>query len=204
MKELGIHLRCHHRTKFLWRCPQENCCACFHTITGLLQHGVTDGRESYVEDPAVRKQRFVCSICKEMFDMLEQLMGHPGTYPENKYRCDECGCHFNFIHALAIHGRDCHDMRHHSCQWCPKYFNTAEELLKHIQSKHHFECTSCYEFFPTAEELQHHEEMKHGGVQPSEEEQLLLRCREEKHARSQQKERKKREDEGESNPGEVL
>ena len=176
----------------MWKCPQDNCFDCFENITGLLQHGASHGRKSYVKNPSGSKQQFICSICKETSDTLDQLMGHTGTHPENKYHCDECSWHFNFIHALAIHGQDCHNTRHHSCQWCPKYFNTAEELLQHIHSNHHFECTSCYVSFPTADELKEHEVVKHGGAQPSEEEQLLLRRREQKLKAQQDKERREK------------
>ena len=127
-----------------------------------------------------------------MFDTLDQLMIHTGTYLENKYQCDECGWHFNFIHALAIHGQDCHDTRRHACQWCPDYFNTAEDLLLHIWRKHHFECTSRFVSIPSADELKEHKVSKHGGAQPSEEEQLLLRCREQKQKAQQDEERRKK------------
>ena len=124
--------------------------------------------------PGKRKQ-YICSICKGMFNKLEQLMNHTKAHPENQYGCDECGWHFNLIAGLSLHGHDCHDPRHHVCQWCPKYFDSAEELHKHNQSKHYFECSSCFDFFPTADELREHKERKHGGLQPDELEQQLLR-----------------------------
>ena len=45
---------------------------------------------------------------------------------------------------------------------------------------------------PTADKLKEHEVAKHGGVQPSEEEQLLLRHREQKLKAQQEKERKEK------------
>ena len=103
-KELRMHLRHQHRVVFMWRCKETDCLDCFEDITGLLQHGASHGRESHVKDPSGRRQWFICSTCREMFDTLHQLMIHTGTHPENKYKCDECGWYFNFIHALAIHG----------------------------------------------------------------------------------------------------
>ena len=175
-----MHLRRQHRTTFMWRCKEKDCFDCFEDITGLLRHGVSHGRESYVTDPSGRRQRFICSTCREMFDTLHQLMTHTGVHPANKYKCDECGWYFSFIHALTIHGRDCHDSRHHACQWCPDYFSNPEGLLLHIHSKHNFECTSCFVTFPSVDELKEHEVAKHGGAQLSKEKQLLRRCREQK------------------------
>ena len=62
-----------------------------------------------------------------MFDTLHQLMIHTGVHPANKYQCDECGWYFAFIHALTIHGRDCHDTRHHACQWYTDYFSNLQK-----------------------------------------------------------------------------
>ena len=155
-----MHLRHQHRATFLWRCLQDNCYACFQTITGLLQHCASHGRESYIQDPSGRKQRFICSICKMTIDTLDQLMDHTVTHPDNKFSCDECGWHFNFIHALAIHGRDCHDTRQYACQWYPDYFKTAEELLQHIRSKHHFECTSLMSLMSLSLQLKNSSNMK--------------------------------------------
>ena len=82
-------------------------------------------------------------------------------------------------------------MRHHACEWCIEYFDSAERLHMHIWSKHHFECSICYDFFPTADELEDHEKKKHGGLQPDEQELQLLRCREEKQEKQEQSEQRK-------------
>ena len=77
-----MHLRRQHRVAFMWRCKEKDCLDCFEDITGLLQHGASHGRESYVTDPSGRRQRFICSSCREMFDTLHQLMIHTGTHPK--------------------------------------------------------------------------------------------------------------------------
>ena len=69
-KELRMHLRCQCRVAFMWRCKESDCLDCFEDITGLLQHGVSHGRESHVKDPSGRRQQFICSICRGMFDTL--------------------------------------------------------------------------------------------------------------------------------------
>ena len=112
-------------------------------------------------------------------------MTHTRVHPENKYKCDECDWHFYLISVLSLHGRDCHDTRHHACEWCVEYFDYAERLHTHIWSKHPFECSICYDFFPTADELGDHDKKKHGGLQPDEQELQLLRQREEKQEQSE-------------------
>ena len=191
-KELHRHLRHQHTVMFMWRCKEKDCFDCFEDLSGLLQHGASHGRQSYLMDPSSRKQWFICSTCREMFDTLHQLMIHTGVHLANKYQCDECGWYFAFIHALTIHGRDCHDSRHHACQWCTDYFSNLEGLLLHIRSKHSFECTSCFVTFPSVDELKEHEVAKHGGAQPSKDEQLLRRRREQRLKAQQDEEKRKK------------
>ena len=118
-------------------------------------------------------------------------MIHTRAHPENKYKCDECDWHFYLISVLSLHGRDCHNTRHHACKWCVEYFDSADRLHTHIRSKHHLECSICHDFFSTAEKLENHEKKKHGGLQPDEQELQLIRRREEKQEKQEQSERRK-------------
>ena len=167
-KELGIHSRQVHKAAFLFRCNYKDCFDCFRTIDGLVKHGKTHGKESLdnTHTPENKKDQYICSVCNETFDLLAELMTHTQVHPENKYKCDECDWHFYLISVLTLHGRDCHDTRYHACVWCVEYFDSADGLHAHIQSKHHFECSICHDVSPTAEELEEHGKKKHGGLQP--------------------------------------
>ena len=146
-------------------------------MTGLLCHGDCHGLKLWDKTPAApgKGKQYICTICRETFDKLEQLMVHMKVQAENKYWCDECEWHFNLVAGLNLHGHDYHDTRHNAGHWCPEYFKSVEELHQHTRRNHFFECSNCFDSFPTAEELRHHKQKKHGGHQPSEEEQLLLR-----------------------------
>ena len=193
LKELGIHSRQVHRSTFQWRCSYKDCFDCFITMEDLVKHGQTHGKESWddTHSPEDKKDRYIGSLCSEMFDKLTELMTHTQVYPENKYKCDECGWHFYLISVLSLHGQDCHGTRHHACEWCVEYFDSADGLHTHIWSKHHFECSICHDSFSTAEKLEDHERNKHGGLQPDEQELQLIRHREEKQEKQEQSERRK-------------
>ena len=172
-----IHQSQVHKSAFPWRCSYKDCFDCLRTIEGLLKHGKTHGKESWDDTPTPedKKQWYICSLCGETFDKLAELMTHTRVHSENKYKCDKCDWHFYLISVLSLHGWDCHDTRHYACEWCVEYFDSAERLHTHIQSKHHFKCSICYDYFPTEDELRDHEKKKHGGLQPDEQELQLLR-----------------------------
>ena len=130
MKEMGVHLRHHHKKELPWRCSYKDSFNCFFAITGLLTHGASHALKSWDETPAPpgEGKQYICTICRETFDKLAQLMVHTRVHPENKYGCKECQWHFSLTAALNIHGQDCHDTRHHGCQWCTQYFKSVEEL----------------------------------------------------------------------------
>ena len=196
MKELGIHSRQAHRDMYPFRCNYKDCFDCYRTIDGLVKHSRTHGKETWdathhTED---KKDQYKCSLCKEMFDLVAQLLSHTQVHEENKYKSDECDWHFYLIAGLTCHGQDCHDTRHHACMWCVEYFNNVDELHRLIRRKHHFECTICYDVSPTAEELEEHSKEKHGGLQPGEQELQIQRCREEKLEQSERRKEKAKEE----------
>ena len=126
-------------------------------------------------------------MCTETFDSVAQLLSHTQVHEENKYKCDECDWQFSLIAGLTLHGKDCHNTRHHACSWCVEYFNNVDALYAHIRNKHHFECTICYNVSHTAEELEEHIKEKHGGFQPSEQEIQAQRRGEERLEREKRK-----------------
>ena len=109
----------------MWRCSYKDCFECFFSVAGLLHHGDSHGLKSWDETPAApgEGKRYICTICRETFDKLEQLMVHTRVHPENKYGCDECEWHFNLVAGLNLHGHDCHDIRRNACHWHPEYFS---------------------------------------------------------------------------------
>ena len=135
LKELGIHSRRVHKSAFPWRCSYKDCFDCFRTIEGLVKHGKTHGKESWddTHTPEDKKDQYICSLCSETFDKLTELMVHTQVHPENKYKCDECDWHFYLISVLSLHGWDCHNTRHHACEWCVEYFDSADRLHTHLE-----------------------------------------------------------------------
>ena len=192
MKELGIHSRQAHRDMYPFRCNYKDCFDCYRMIDGLVKHGKMHGKETWdaTHNPEDKKDQYKCSLCPETFDHVAQLLSHTQVHEENKYKCDECDCHFYLIPGLTLHGRDCHDTRYHTCTWCVEYFDSADELHMYIRSKHHFECTICHDVSPTAEELVEHGRQKHGGPQPDEQELDRQRHQEEKMEQSEQRKEK--------------
>ena len=141
------------------------------------------GKESWddihtLED---KKDQYICSMCKETFDLLAKLLAQTQVHEEIRYKCDECDWRFYLIPGLTLHGRDCHDNIYHACVWCVEYFDSGRWATHtHIRSKHHFECSICHDISPTAEELEEHGKQKHGGLQPDKQELEMQRHREEK------------------------
>ena len=156
MKELGIHSRQVHKDMYLFRCNYKDCFDCYRTISALVKHCRTHGKETWdaTHSTEDKKDRYKCSLCPETFDQVAQLLSHTQVHEENKYKCDECEWCFYLIAGLTCHGQDCHDTRYHACMWCVEYFDNADALHTHIRRKHHFECTICYDVSPTAEELE--------------------------------------------------
>ena len=125
-------------------------------IDALVKHCKTHGRETQDATAQERKVWYKCSLCRETFDSVAQLLSHTQVHKENKYKCDECDWHFSLIAGLTLHGKDCHDTRHHACSWCVEYFDNVDALYAHTRNRHHFECTICFNVSPTAEELEEH------------------------------------------------
>ena len=139
-----------------FRCSYKDCFDCYRTIDALVKHCKTHGRETQDTTTQEKKVRYKCSLCLETFDLVAQLLSHTQVHEENKYKCDECDWQFSLIAGLTLHGKDCHDMRHHACSWCVEYFDNVDALYTHTRNKHHFECTICFNVSPTAEELEQH------------------------------------------------
>ena len=86
VKEVRIHCRRHHQANFPWRCSVKDCYECFPSITDLFCHAERcHDHKVYSEN-----RRFTCSICKKLFDTLDELMIHTGVHPNNRFGCDEC------------------------------------------------------------------------------------------------------------------
>ena len=124
---------------FPFRCSYKDCFDCYRTIDALVKHCKTHGRETWDTTAKERKIRYKCSLCTETFDSVAQLLSHTPVHEENKYKCDECDWQFSLIAGLTLHGKDCHDTRHHACSWRVEYFNNVDALYAHIKNKHHFE-----------------------------------------------------------------
>ena len=118
------------------------------------------------------------------------IIPHPGTRRKISTSVTNVIGNSPLIAGLTLHGRDCHDTRHHACSWCVEYFDNVDELYTHTRNKHHFECTICFNISPTAEELEEHIKEKHGGFQPSEQEIQAQRRGEERLEREERKKEK--------------
>ena len=190
IKELGIHSRQAHWKMYPFRCSYKDCFDCYRTIDALVKHCKTHGRETQDVTAQEKKVRYKCSLCTETFDSVAQLLSHTQVHEENKYKCDECDWKFSLIAGLTLHGKDCHNTRHHACSWCVEYFDNVDALYAHTRNKHHFECTICFNVSPMAEDLEEHIKEKHGGFQPSEQEIQAQRCGEERLERDECKKKK--------------
>ena len=190
MKELGIHSRQAHWKMYPFRCSYKDCFDCYRMIDALVKHCKTHGRETQDATTQEKRIRYKCSLCTETFDSVAQLLSHTQVHEENRYKCDECDWQFSLIAGLTLHGKDCHDTRHHACSWCVEYFDNVDALYAHTRNKHHFECTICFNVSPTAEELEEHIKEKHGGFQPSEQEIQAQRRGEERLEREERKKEK--------------
>ena len=157
--------------------------------------GISEVQQNLMNISNANSQNIQDQACRETFDSVAQLLSHTQVHKENKYKCDECDWHFSLIAGLTLHGKDCHDTRHHACSWCVEYFDNVDALYAHTRNRHHFECMICFNVSPTAEELEEHIKEKHGGFQPSEQEIQAQRRGEE---RLERKERKKQKAEAEA------
>ena len=84
IRELGIHSRQVHRAAYPFRCNYKDCFDCYRTI---VKHGKTHGKETWdaTHSPEDKKDRYKCSLCPEMFDLVAQLLSHTQVHEENMY-----------------------------------------------------------------------------------------------------------------------
>ncbi|XP_015587047.1 zinc finger protein 155 [Cephus cinctus] len=100
-----------------------------------------------------RRGRFVCGLCKLVFDLLPQLKKHSFNHTCNKrktYQCNECSGIFETKETLENH-------KCLKCPICGKTFDSIQRLKAHTTSMKHFlKCPIClYEFVLTVDHEKH-------------------------------------------------
>lgn len=100
-----------------------------------------------------RRGRFVCTLCKLVFDLLPQLEKHWFKHAcrrERNYQCKECSGLYESIETL----------NNHKCMKCPvcgKIYDSLHRLKAHtIWTKHNLKCPICsYEFILAMDHEKH-------------------------------------------------
>ncbi|XP_017881288.1 zinc finger protein 62 homolog [Ceratina calcarata] len=100
-----------------------------------------------------RRGRFVCTLCKLVFDLLPQLEKHwlkHACRRERNYQCKECSGLYDSRETL----------NNHKCMKCPvcgKIYDSLQRLKAHTMwTKHNLKCPICsYEFILTMDHEKH-------------------------------------------------
>ncbi|XP_076173380.1 uncharacterized protein LOC143149660 [Ptiloglossa arizonensis] len=100
-----------------------------------------------------RQGRFICSLCKLVFDLVPQLEKHWFKHACNRertYQCKECSGLYESIETL----------NNHKCMKCPvcgKVYDSLHRLKTHtVWAKHNLKCPICsYEFILAIDHEKH-------------------------------------------------
>ncbi|XP_076246816.1 uncharacterized protein LOC143186878 [Calliopsis andreniformis] len=97
--------------------------------------------------------RFVCTLCKLVFDVLPQLEKHWFKHAckrERTYQCKECGGLYESIETLNNH-------KCMKCAVCGKVYDSLHRLKAHtVWAKHNLKCPICsYEFILSMDHEKH-------------------------------------------------
>ena len=95
--------------------------------------------ETKYEKCATRKKKasFVCSICGEEMENVEELKKHKEKHNEfckGDYQCEDCEKYFKDDDQLETHMRKVH--RKYECDECDKVFKNDGILIKHKEAVH--------------------------------------------------------------------
>ena len=121
------------------------------TLVELKQSTVSDmGNKRKCEDsdlyPASKcrmkknKDSYVCRICDDQFDTIEELSTHRFSGNEGKkYKCNYCAkCYEQLSSKVELfhHLKTVHNGKKHYCLYCNLKFSLKDTLENHIDNEH--------------------------------------------------------------------
>ncbi|XP_043261349.1 zinc finger and BTB domain-containing protein 41-like [Colletes gigas] len=133
---------------------QNQCEFCNQNL--LLKHNFEKHWKAQGSNFSVKRDhqgRFICSLCKLVFDSLPQLEKHwlkHACNRERTYQCKECSGLYDSIETL----------NNHKCMMCPvcgKFYDSLHRLKTHtVWAKHTLKCPICsYDFILAIDHEKH-------------------------------------------------
>ena len=122
-----------------------------------------------------KSQRFLCDICKRVFNHPSNLRRHikhvhTDDYASRKYACDKCGKKFKEASILKTHMELHNAVRTFPCKLCPKSYAKNSQLITHMRGHtgdKPYTCNLCGKAFKTLGNLKSHKLNRHVGVKLS-------------------------------------
>ncbi|XP_023300602.2 zinc finger protein 652-B [Lucilia cuprina] len=162
---LERHLRTHRKvgkSGVIFQCPE---CQIVVSCSSALR------RHMYVH---CEVKPFACNICDKAFVQREILKRHMQTHTGIKpHQCPQCDRSFAQRISLTEHINRTHldepRIQRHACHLCPKRFNHASGLSRHLASHSGvaFQCSECDRTFGDRSSVKRHIINTHGNLKPS-------------------------------------
>lgn len=126
-------------------------------------HKIVESPTPKPKVPRLRKRRYICDYCGQMFKMLSALRHHINIHTDSRpFKCDICEKSFRRPDTLAAH-RHIHTEKPSKCNFesCGRAFIRQGDLYRHRFKAHgisrqKFPCTICEIDFPENSQLRKH------------------------------------------------
>lgn len=117
-------------------------------------------------DPALKKRRFLCSLCMRNFASMCSLEQHMVLHTgEKRYKCSVCERCFSQPGTLKMHMRTHTGEKPYKCSVCPRRFTQSGSLDAHLRvhrrDGNSFTCDICGAVFARNKLLRRHQDATH-------------------------------------------